>query len=151
MSDLNTQQQITLNFFWVTNKRTAPFWFLQLALYTKQSRSHYFTTILANNEVHADKKQNKNQANECVCAFKHMRTKYFSFIYLFLTPHCIENKMNLQSLVSWIPKQINNKAPINWDTDSMIGFPWKGFSSDPFKNSVKVQMHTATSYQHEKS
>lgn len=98
MSDLNTQQQITLIFFWVTNKRTAPFWFLQLALYTKQSRSHYFKTTLANNEVHADKKQIKNQANECVCAFIH--TKYFSFIYLFITPHCIENKMNLQSLVS---------------------------------------------------
>lgn len=47
----------------------------------------------------------------------------------------LENKMDLNSLAPQIPKQINDKPPINGDTNTNGGitvFPWKSFSSDPF-------------------
>lgn len=64
--------------------------------------------------------------------------KIFQFhIFIPLSSLYHENKMDLNSLAPQIPKQINEKEPINWDTNrngGIIVTPWKGFSSDLFYN-----------------
>lgn len=79
--------------------------------------------------------KNQNQANEYTPSHTYAYKIFQFHIFIPLSSLYLENKMDLNSLAPQIPKRINDKAPINGDTNtngSIIVFPWKGFSSDPF-------------------